>query len=346
METLLGKNKKFYKANLHCHSKKSDGIATVERIKEVYKAAGYSVVAFSDHDAIYSNSHLNDEDFLAITSFELAIKEDPRLSTLVAHRMKCVHLNLFALDEKNTVTPCYDPIYNKYKNEWSGEVRYDGIYTRDMSADGINEIIEIAHEKGFLVCLNHPGWSLLDATDYLEYEGLDMVEIYNHGCASMGDPGDEGVLDIMARNGKAPFCTAADDNHSGVLLGSYGSDSLGGWVMIDAPSLEYGAIMNALKNGDFYASSGPEIYSISRDDDGIYVKCSDAKAVYVSTDSRVRARHLAEEDEYINEAFLDPVGFFDKFRIIVEDEKGRRAYSQFYNAKKRRQNAAKNDERK
>jgi hypothetical protein len=297
----------------------------------VYKAAGYSVVAFSDHDAIYSNSYLNDEDFLALTAFELAIKEDPTKSTLVSHKMKCAHFNLFAMEEDNLVTPCYDPIYNKYKHQWTDEVKYEGIYKREMSADCVNDIIRTAHEKGFLICLNHPSWSLLDATDYLEYDGLDMVEIVNYSCVLMGHPDDENVLDVMTRHGKKVFCTAGDDNHSGKSLGKYGSDSLGGFVMIDAPRLEYGAIMNALKNGDFYASAGPEIYSIGKSDTGIYVNCSDAKAVYVSTDSRVRAQHIAKEDEYINETVLSPIGVFDKFRIIVEDERGRRAYSQFYN---------------
>lgn len=331
MEILLGKNEKFYKANLHCHSTKSDGKSTVEHIKKVYKAAGYSVVAFSDHDAIYSNSHLNDEDFLALTAFELAIKEDPTVSTLVAHKMKCIHFNLFALEEDNTVTPCYDPIYNKYKNQWTDEVKYEGIYKREMSAECVNDIIRTAHEKGFLICLNHPSWSLLDATDYLAYNGLDMVEIVNYSCVLHGHPDDENVFDVMTRHGKNVFCTAADDNHAGEKLGEYGSDSLGGFVMIDAPKLEYSSVMTALKNGDFYASTGPLIHSVTREGNLVTVKCSDADRIHLSTDSRARAVCLASEGEYINEATFELRGVFDKFRIIVEDKRGRRAYSQFYN---------------
>ena len=331
MDILFGKNKRFYKANLHCHSTKSDGGSTVERIKEIYKKNGYSVVAFTDHDAIYSNSHLNDEDFLAITAFELSIKEDPYSSTLVSHKMKCAHFNLFALDENNLITPCYSPIYDKYKTEWSNQVKYDGIYERKLTAECINDIIKTAHEKGFLICLNHPSWSLLDATDYLEYEGLDMVEILNYGCRLLGHSDDENVLDVMARHGKAPYCVAADDAHSGKSLGEHGSDSLGGWVMIDSPALEYGQIMNSLKNGDFYASTGPEIYSIAREDNKVTVKCSDALSVYLSTDSRCRKQALAPKEECINEATFELVGVFDKFRVIVEDKYGKRAYSQFYN---------------
>lgn len=328
MKILLGKNERFYKANLHCHSTKSDGYSTVERIKEVYKAAGYSIVAFTDHDAIRGNSHLTDDDFLAITSFELSIKEDPFKSTLVAQKMKCAHFNLYALEEDNLVTPCYDPVYDKVKSD---EVRYESVYNRTFSADGVNDIIKTAHEKGFLICLNHPSWSLLDATDYLGYEGLDMVEIVNYSCAAAGHADDENVLEVMARHGKRVFCVAADDAHSGESLGKYGSDSLGGFVMVDAPKLEYGAVMNALKNGDFYASTGPEIYSIVRDGKSITVKCSDAAFIYLSTESRVRKRAIAEENGTIREASFDLGDTYDLFRIVVEDEKGNRAYSQFYN---------------
>lgn len=74
---LIDKEKKFYKANLHTHSTYSDGRLSVEEIKESYKKRGYSVVAFTDHEHLIDNSHLNDEDFLAITSCEVAIKEFP-----------------------------------------------------------------------------------------------------------------------------------------------------------------------------------------------------------------------------------------------------------------------------
>ncbi len=335
MEILLGKNKKFYKANLHCHSVKSDGKSTVEELKEEYMKRGYSIIAFSDHDAIHGNKHLCDENFLALTSFELAIKEDPRKSTLVAHKMRCIHFNLFALDEDNTVTPCYDPIYDKYKTEWSDEVRYEGIYERSFSAECVNDIIKTAHEKGFLIGLNHPSWSLLDATDYLEYEGLDFVEIVNYSCRLEGHSDDENVLEVMTRHGKKVFCIAADDNHNGRGFDYPETDSFGGFVMIDAPALEYKEVMNALKNGDFYASEGPEIYSLTREGNTVTVKCSDADRIYFCSDSRVRRRMVAKEEEFVNEASFEIEGVFDKFRIVVEDKRGRRAYTQFYNVKQR-----------
>ena len=331
MDILLGKNGGFYKANLHCHSVKSDGKMTVEELKEEYKRRGYSVVAFTDHDAVFSNKHLNDKDFLALTSFELGIKENALESTLVNHRMKCVHLNLYSLSEDNNVTPCYDPVYDKYKSKWSPEVRYEGVYERSFTPECINEIIKTAHERGFLVCLNHPSWSLLDATDYLKYEGFDMLEIVNFGCVQAGHADDENVLNTMAMHGRFPYPVAADDNHNLCGFDQPDTDSFGGFVMIDAPRLDYESIAAALRLGDFYASQGPKIYSIAKEERSVTVKCSAASSIFLCTDSRERKKATARVGESVTEATFELGSTYDKFRIVIVDEKGRKAYSRFYN---------------
>ena len=68
---LIPESGRFYKANLHTHTTCSDGCKTPEEIKEIYKAHGYSVVAYTDHDVMINHSDLNDENFLAITSHEV-----------------------------------------------------------------------------------------------------------------------------------------------------------------------------------------------------------------------------------------------------------------------------------
>ena len=71
---LLPKEGTFYKANLHCHTNLSDGRLTPEEIKELYKNNGYSIVAYSDHDALFCNYHLTDEDFVALTAYETSVR--------------------------------------------------------------------------------------------------------------------------------------------------------------------------------------------------------------------------------------------------------------------------------
>ena len=64
---LLPNEGTFYKANLHCHSTCSDGHLTPEELKEVYKAKGYSVLAYGDHNVLVDHSDLDEDGFLTFT---------------------------------------------------------------------------------------------------------------------------------------------------------------------------------------------------------------------------------------------------------------------------------------
>ena len=64
MKKYLIEEKKYYKANLHCHSVRSDGAMTPEELKDFFLKMGYSIVAFTDHVYIEDfNSYLTDENF-------------------------------------------------------------------------------------------------------------------------------------------------------------------------------------------------------------------------------------------------------------------------------------------
>lgn len=322
MQILLDESKGFFKAQLHCHSKNSDGKLTVEQQKELFKEKGYSVVAFTDHEHLIDNSHLDDASFLTITSCEVAVKEFSNESTLKNDKMRVIHLNFYALDQHNTVTPCYNSVYDHFINETvKDKIRFNGEFQREYSPEGINEIIKEAKKQGFLVSYNHPDWSLETACDYLNYENLDFVEVYNHSCTVKGG---EGYLikafDDILRSGKKVYATMCDDSHSEKTM-------FGGWVMINAQSLNYKTIMDALKNGEFYSSQGPEIYSITVEDNVVTVKTSKAKRIALSTRGR---RCEAQNGENIIKASFKLKETDGYFRITVVDEYNNRAHSQSY----------------
>lgn len=326
----IDKEQKFYKACLHTHSTMSDGALTPEQLKEEYKKRGYSVLAITDHEHIIEHSNLNDEDFLTITSCEVAIKEFANQSTLKNYNMRVTHLNFYALDPLNTLTPCYNSVYDHFiKEEHRHLIRYDGEYEREYSKEGINDLIAKANDAGFLVSYNHPSWSLENATDYLEYDGLFAVEIYNHGCVRGLGFDDERVLDDFHRAGKPVLCTAADDAH-GVLPDDERGDAFGGWVQIAAPRLAYKEIMQALKYGDFYASTGPEIKSLMIEDGVVKVEFSNCLSANIITNGRRTAFKRAKKGETICTAEFPLHEFDSYFRITVTDEKGKKAWSQVY----------------
>ena len=331
MQILLDSKKAFYRANLHCHSNMSDGTHSPERLKEEYKKMGYSVLAFTDHEHVIDNSHLSDDDFIVLTACEVAIKEFADQSTMKNFDMKVAHLNFYALDPHNDITPCYSSIADHFVNDnCRGLIKYEGEYKREYTADGINDMIRKAREKGFIVSYNHPSWSLANARDYLDYEGIFAVEIYNHGCALMGHNDDESVFDDMLRTGKKVYCTATDDCHSRDDFGSVHNDSFGGWVCINTDKLSYDSVMQALINGDFYASTGPEIKSLIKDGNKVIIKTSPAKSIYYVTRGRRRKAMIAPEGELLSEATFDIRDTDGYFRLKVMDEHGNCAYTQAY----------------
>ena len=68
---LLPTSGNFYKANMHMHTNLSDGKMTLEETKKLYMDNGYSIVAFTDHETLVPHNDLSDENFLAITSYEI-----------------------------------------------------------------------------------------------------------------------------------------------------------------------------------------------------------------------------------------------------------------------------------
>ena len=100
--------------------------------------------------------------------------------------------------------------------------------------------------------------------------------------------------------------------------------------MINTDELKYEKVIEALKNRNFYASTGPEIYSITREGDEVTVKTSAARRILKATEGRQAQVIIAEPGTSLTEAKFTIKDNEKLFRITVEDESGRRAYSQPY----------------
>ena len=329
---LLPKDGSFYKANLHCHTTVSDGRKSPEEVKELYKGAGYSVVAYTDHDVMVPHHDLSDDSFIALTGFEGEFNanypsgKDYRTS----------HLCFIAGKKDNDVHPIWNPVcaYIGHAPEYHERQKYDPEgYTekRSNSPECINASIKRARDAGFFVTYNHPVWSLDDYNQYTQYEGMHAMEIYNHDCAVFNYNGYvPEMYDDMLRLDKRIYAVAADDNHNDYKRDSYAFDSLGGFVMIKAKKLEYEAITDALFRGDFYASTGPMINSLYIEDGTVKVETSDAISIGMTTARRSAKNKFAKVGSYITyaEFQLDPAEKY--FRITVNDGKGKHAHSRAY----------------
>lgn len=325
---LLPENGKFYKANMHCHSTYSDGSVTPEELKKIYKSHGYSVLAITDHEAIFDHSYLDDDEFLTIPAYEREINTEADEWDDV---LTC-HLCIYPKDRKNINAIAFNPDFIHPKFRWmhtcelKAKVTYLGEpYKPYYYPESINYIISEAKKYGFLVTINHLQWSQEKYEQFSQYKGMDALEIYNNASACSGlDMDDSLYYDALLRLGNKIRCVAADDNHRM-------ADCCGGWIMLKAQSLNHESIMSAFEKGEYYSSIGPEINELYIEDNKVHVSVSPAKKIRFITGNRLTKLVGPQKGEdYILNAAFDLNAVKDYFRIEVIDEYGKKAFTNAY----------------
>ena len=329
---LLPKDGQFYKANLHCHSTISDGKLTPEQIKDAYKAKGYSVVAYTDHDIMIPHDDLNDENFLALHGYEM---ETGEAGKLFKFRKTC-HMCLIALKPDNLKQVCWHR--SKYLIGHGEEYRHLANFDENMpdfereyTHESVNIMMNAGRENGFFVTYNHPVWSLEDRSNYGGYEGMHAMEICNYGCFKTGFAEYNPIIyDDMLRMGKRIYCIGTDDNHNVAPLDSPKSDSFGAFTMIKAPSLEYTDITDALVAGNFYASQAPEIKDLYFEDGKLYVTTSACEKITMTTGTRKLRSVYREKGKTLTKACFEVLEEDIYVRITVKDKYGKYADTNAY----------------
>ncbi|MBP5230224.1 MAG: hypothetical protein ILO68_00695 [Clostridia bacterium] len=315
-----------YKANLHCHSTLSDGRLTPPALKAAYKERGYSVLAITDHERPVDHTAMSDPDFLMLTGYEAYIRPDPegRFNKFAPE----VHLNLFAENPHNVDLICAYPAYIKYvpAEERASLSKAGSDGPRAFTPDYVNSFIRTAREDGYLVAYNHPVWSLQSLSDVLSYEGCFSMEICTFNSLQEGMQEYNGAMyDALLRSGKRLAVHGTDDNHNVHPFSHPASDSFGSFTMICPRSgnLTYGDVFGALKEGSFYASTGPEIRFLETDGTTVRVKTSPAEVVYLMFGSKnPRAVWAEPGNGPLTEAEFKIPDDAPFFRIHVRDGKG------------------------
>lgn len=301
MKHLLPLVPQYFKANLHTHSNISDGKLTPVQVKEAYKAAGYQILALTDHNVTANHSDMNEPDFLMLTGVEININSPVKDSIAT----KTYHLNLIAKEPENLWSPA--KIYHSFPNALPYEEKMcsenmDLQYT----PESVNEMIAKANEMGFLVSYNHPTWSCQSYPDYAPLKGLWAMELRNSECLQIGcNDNNIRVLKDLLNLGNRVYPLGTDDMHSTRALGL-------SWIMVGARELRYGSVIEALEKGDFYMSCGPEIFSLDIENRILKISCSDAREIVLESRGRYARRIGAEEGNWLREAEFDLTSFMDK----------------------------------
>ena len=328
MKYLIDENKRQFKANLHCHSTLSDGEWTPERIKEEYKKRGYSVVAITDHERLVEHNDLTDEQILFITAYEMYIRTMP-FDYLTDGQ---THINLYSKSPENKML-YFTPNHTKYipKEEWAGVDYHYLVKNREHSVEFVRKAIEQAHECGFLVCHNHPTWSLEDYRFLDAYEHCFAMEIYNNSACMDGfNEYNAHFYECQLNRGRKMAVIAGDDNHNRYPTDSPKNDSFGGITYILADKLDYNSIITAMERQDFYATEGPQIFSLILDGGVLKVKTSPARRICFVTNCHKRAVFYAGQGQVISSGEFTLHEKVEWVYLEVTDQSGKRAYSRAY----------------
>jgi len=329
MKILFGDKKNYYKANMHCHSTWSDGTHSPEELKELYKAHGYSILSITDHEGLFDHSDLNDDDFILIPGYEL---ENNLQNTDNYNLWKVSHLCIYKKDFTDLFQLGYDAEYNHPAFRW---IHNDALknkiigkgepFKKEYSHEYINGIIKKLRENGFIVTYNHPTWSMEQYPDYIQYSGMNNMEIFNFGNFMRGyDEHNGKIYDDLLRKGERIGCVAADDCHWDV-------DMFGGFIVFNEDSLNITDIMNDFECGNFYASTGPELESIAYDNNEITVKAKKpCKYIRFLTDIREARIFKFNENEAAYEASFKLCDDIKYVRCEVVGFDGERAYTKAY----------------
>ena len=324
----ISRDDRQFKANLHSHTTLSDGNLTPEQSVEAYKAQGYQILALTDHEAPYTHHRFTADDFLMLTGYEAYIR--PSAECIIDRYGPEIHMNLFAKDPDNVTFIGYDPNYCKYLSE---ECARDLPKSRDLgprqySPEYIQSFIDCAVENGYLVSYNHPCWSMERREDILNLNNIFSLEVFNTCSVTENACEDNLALyDALLRRGKFWHLHGADDNHNFAPLGDYLCDSFGSWTMILAKELTYPAVIEALEQGRFYASTGPTIHALEINNGKAKLEFSDAVRVIMHSSPKFCKNVWKPDGSEFNCAEFDIPDFVPYVYFTVLDKNGKKAYT-------------------
>lgn len=296
---------KHLKGGLHCHTTRSDGKVTPEDTIALHEQKGYDFLAITDHRIYNYKNFLPGSKLTIIPGMEFDAHIAPQ------RRIHCFH----------TVWLGPEKPENPYEQ--------DQIFERELVKDQFDfqeKYLNQAHKDHQLTIYCHPQWSGTPAREFDQMEGNFAMELWNTGCA-LGcdyDVNNGWIWDEILMQGKKIFGVATDDGHPITQHGM-------GWVMVNSEN-NVPAILEALKNGAFYSSCGPEIYDfyLDRDEETgklmAHVKCSPVKNIqFVNLRAPYRMTKAAE-GEFVTEGKID-VWATRYVRAVVTDAEGRRAWT-------------------
>lgn len=269
----------WYRCNTHTHTSAppgSDANETPERVVEWYRTHGYQCLVITDHEFLTDVAALNGKhagEFLVIRGQEITqIVADAAHHQGVRHaHVNGIGTNRVIMPLRPTATAGKQGLQKLAATEVSVSQTFERNLAQIEAASGVAQI-------------NHPNltWSV-GLADLLPLTKPYLLEIANSFPTSNNGGGidasgkrhlsTEELWDALLSRGKRVWGVASDDGHEYHRPDDRESPTPGkGWIVLQAPALTEQAVMQALREGHFYASTGIVLERYAADCTGISLK--------------------------------------------------------------------------
>jgi hypothetical protein len=200
----------------------------------------------------------------------------------------------------------------------------------------LQDVVNWIRDHGGLPYLAHTYWSGLRTEQWDRCDGLLGIEVWNSGCELEIGRGDSSIhWDEALERGSVLQGLATDDSHHP------GYDSGFAWTMVRAEDRSQAAVLDALRAGRFYGSTGPSIEGVEVDGNAVVVRSSPAQSVTLVSARHRGARANAGRLGYPNGSTIlerDSAGLITACRlekpplapfgrVVVSDTRARRAWT-------------------
>jgi len=282
---------RWLKGNTHTHTTNSDSALAPDKTCAAYEAARYDFLFITDHGKVTDAAPLSTERLAVFPGEELDVGKSDLGNTF----------HIVALGLKQAL-PCGTNV-------------------------DVQQSLNAAQAQGALTIIAHPYWSQLTVRDMLGLSGPVGFEVYNTSCEYSISKGISIVWwDEMLYRGNVMWGLAADDAHYH-FNAHRPVDLCGGWIMVKAESPTLENVLAAIRKGDLYASTGPEIQCVTISEGVIRVDCSPARLINFISHNGHGERYTAPFEERLTRAQYEIRGSEKYIRIEVVDFQGKIAWT-------------------